>query len=332
MVRIISGGIFLSTDGGQNWKTGVTGSGINTSYLTTGQINTNEIYIMNGNNAAFRWDEKGLAAYNRNGDYYNPYQFVRFDHNGLYGVSADSEWTGTDEEIHNNAHFALTWSGFSLKNSDGSVRISTDNDIQVLHGVIERIKIGRFDNGDYGIRIKDSSNNTVMETDSNGKLWLRKELNVGMSQTSQTSQTSTVQIGYLDGVRDGSTKHEVIRAGDDSKNNNDTPFIVYEDGRVVANYIEANGGRIGNMTIEQVENATYEVVITSNKGISMLEGTEVELTAHLYKGNEEIETGLAYRWYNKTNNNLGTSKTYIIDQVDFNDNGYIQYGCEITVS
>ena len=48
MVRIISGGVFLSTDGGQSWKTGITGSGINTSYLTAGQINTNEIYFMNG--------------------------------------------------------------------------------------------------------------------------------------------------------------------------------------------------------------------------------------------------------------------------------------------
>jgi hypothetical protein len=36
MVRIISGGIFLSTDGGASWKTGVTGGGINTSYLTAG--------------------------------------------------------------------------------------------------------------------------------------------------------------------------------------------------------------------------------------------------------------------------------------------------------
>ena len=31
MVRIISGGVFLSNDGGQSWKTGVTGAGINTS-------------------------------------------------------------------------------------------------------------------------------------------------------------------------------------------------------------------------------------------------------------------------------------------------------------
>ena len=59
MVRIVSGGIFMSTDGGQSWKTGVTGRGINTSYLTTGQINTNEIYIsaIDVEDAAFEYAE-----------------------------------------------------------------------------------------------------------------------------------------------------------------------------------------------------------------------------------------------------------------------------------
>ena len=335
MVRIISGGIFLSTDGGQNWKTGVTGRGINTSYLTSGQINTNEIYIMNGNNAAFRWDEKGLAAYYGQGEYYNPTKFVRFDHNGIYGILASDEWTGDDADIHKNASFALTWSGFSLRNEEGSVRISTEKDIQVLSEkadgtLVERVKIGRLDdtkNPDYGIRIKDADGIIVMETDSGGKLWLRDQLSIGILEK------STVHIGYLEKGYTNSkneTKHEVIHAGDSGSG--DTPFIVYEDGKVVANYIEVNGGRIGNITVEQVENATYEVVITSSKGISMLKGTEVVLTAHLYKGNEEVNTGLAYRWYNKTDDNLGTGKTYTIEEVDFNENGYIQYGCEITVS
>ena len=327
MVRIVSGGIFLSNDGGQTWKTGVTGSGINTSYLTAGQINTNEIYIMNGNNAAFRWDEKGLAAYYKQGEYYNPYKFVRFDHNGIYGILAEDEWTGQDADIHDSASFALTWSGFSLKNKDGSVRISTDHDIQVLQDSIERIKIGRLDgtdNPDYGIRIKDATGATVMETDAGGQLWLRDKLSIG------TENTSSVEIGYLSNTRTGTEKHEVIRAGD-SNNRDDAPFIVYEDGRVIANYIEANGGRIGNMTIEQVENSSYEVVITSNKGISLLEGTSVELIAHLYKGGEEITTGLNYRWYDKDGTTLGTNRTYEISSIDFNDNGYIQYGCEITV-
>jgi hypothetical protein len=56
MVRIVSGGVFMSTDGGATWKTGITGDGINSSYLTAGQINTDKIFIMNGAQPAFRWD------------------------------------------------------------------------------------------------------------------------------------------------------------------------------------------------------------------------------------------------------------------------------------
>ena len=63
MVRIVAGGIFMSTDGGATWKTGLTGYGLNSSYLTAGQINADEIYIMSGSQPAFRWDEKGLNAY-----------------------------------------------------------------------------------------------------------------------------------------------------------------------------------------------------------------------------------------------------------------------------
>jgi hypothetical protein len=36
MLRIVNGGIFMSTDGGQSWKTGLTGYGLNSSYLTAG--------------------------------------------------------------------------------------------------------------------------------------------------------------------------------------------------------------------------------------------------------------------------------------------------------
>jgi hypothetical protein len=66
MVRLVSGGIFLSTDGGQTWRTGITASGITTSLLTAGQINADEINIMSGGQPAFRWDSKGLGAYFKN--------------------------------------------------------------------------------------------------------------------------------------------------------------------------------------------------------------------------------------------------------------------------
>jgi hypothetical protein len=69
-----------------------------------------------------------------------------------------------------SAPFALTWKGFSLKNSDGSVKITSGEDIEVVdNSDVTRLKIGRLEtyveesntNGAgtektiYGIRISD---------------------------------------------------------------------------------------------------------------------------------------------------------------------------------
>ena len=191
-------------------------------------------------NAAFRWDDKGLAAYWPEVDkttsqvaYYNKNKFVKFDHNGLYGWLNGEDTAPTSlQDIYNEAPFSLTWKGFSLKNENGSVRISSDEDIQVLEGKLERIRIGRLteDGAAYGIRISkveiDEEGTKkavpVMETDDSGELWLRNELKVG------TGDTRDVSIGYLDATRNENGKdtniHEVIRAGGNNKN--DTPFVV----------------------------------------------------------------------------------------------------------
>jgi hypothetical protein len=63
MVRIISGGVFMSVDGGVTWNTGITGSGINATYITSGYLNTGVINIMNGGFPSFRWDGIGLNAF-----------------------------------------------------------------------------------------------------------------------------------------------------------------------------------------------------------------------------------------------------------------------------
>jgi hypothetical protein len=63
IVRMISGGIFMSTDGGISWNTGLTGAGINATYITSGQINTGAINIMNNGIPSFRWDGVGISAY-----------------------------------------------------------------------------------------------------------------------------------------------------------------------------------------------------------------------------------------------------------------------------
>jgi hypothetical protein len=97
MVKIINGGIFLSADGGKNWRTGVSGSGINTDCLKAGQIDTGRILIKNGKDDAFRWDSSGLVAYWANRDAngkvasYNNNRFVKFDQSGIYGIISDGK-------------------------------------------------------------------------------------------------------------------------------------------------------------------------------------------------------------------------------------------------
>lgn len=358
IVRIVSGGIFISNDGGASYNTGITGSGINANYLTSGQINTSKINIMSGSFPTFRWDSTGLNAYSydwnnqtKQPQNFNYANFVRFDQYGIYGIKGiddqkenfipsekDEDGLLGEDKIWSKANFALTWKGFMLKTNNGSVKITSENDIQVFGGDKERIKIGRFDKeitdaegnvtvtkeAVYGIRIKNAKGAPVMETDSDGELWLKNRLRVG------TNDTSTVGIGYLNDIRENTIFHEVIHAGDEVQNQ--TPFIVYEDGHVVANYIEAKGGKIGNMEIQTIEDRGYKVVITSNVGNSMKEGTTVILTATLYKDTTPIDNSkVKYYWYDSEGNIINediTSNQLQIDRINFT-NGFVQYKCKV---
>ena len=346
IVRIVSGGIFLSTDGGQTWKTGITGSGISASYLTTGQINTDEIYIMNGGFPSFRWDNTGLSAYKFNVDANgNPYGFnnskyVRFDQYGIYGINGNSEFNPNIEEngkvgedkIWDEASFALTWRGFLLKNKygNGYVSISSTDDFLVSDGTNQRIKIGNLGdtvNPIYGIRISNATGAPVMETDDSGELWLKNRLRIG------TNNTSTVEIGYLEAVRAETDIHEVIHAGDDNQK-----FIVYEDGYMKATggeftgTITATGGSIGGLEIAEWTAMGYQVIISSNIGTSVKDGSSVILTAKLYRGNTEIVDNLRYQWKKDEVILLDQTEQILeIEDVSFDEKGVLQYSCEITV-
>jgi len=250
--KITSGGIFISTDGGTTWKNAVRGEGIATQYLTTGAINTNNISIMDGNFTAFRWDDSGINAYYKlSGDSgINLSKFIRFDHFGIYGLDnpdlAGAYRPTSEEQIWNDAKFGMTWKGFFLKNKyeTHSLEVSSTDDIRVMRENTELIKIGKLDpnNNVFGIRIRDTSGQAVMETDTSGALWLKDRLNIYA-----TGGTYNIGIGYLNPVT-GETKRRVFDANN--------KFIVYEDGSMKAtdgNFtgeIHATSGTIGNMTID----------------------------------------------------------------------------------
>ena len=139
-VRIDSRGLKTSSDGGQTWNTIIDGTGIKADALTAGKIDTQKIWLMDGDNPSFRWDKFGLNAYgfNQNKNTKEPYDlktYVRFDKYGLYGVQNGSNFVASSlEDIKKTAKFGLTWDGFFIKNSytDGYVSISSDDDFQIV--------------------------------------------------------------------------------------------------------------------------------------------------------------------------------------------------------
>jgi hypothetical protein len=330
--KITSGGIFISTDGGATWKSAIRGEGISTQYLTTGSINTNYITILDGNHATFRWDSRGINAFsiqydeeNENAQLVNLAKFVRFDMYGIYGIDGNADFIPSadngEQEIWDNALFGMTWRGFFVKNKgdNGWVEISSENDVAVFSGTsdsaIERIKIGRI-GGDgstsapyvYGLRIRNANGAAVMETADNGTLWLRKELNI-----SSTNDEYNIQIGYLD-LKKEESLHRTIDVNNQ--------FIVYEDGSMIASKgtftgtIYATGGTIGGLTIEQVVGNGTRFEITSSEGLVVdREITSTILTAHAYRGEEDITDQYTYTWFvDDINKGTGVTYTLTIEQ------------------
>lgn len=317
-IRLVSGGIFLTTTGGAPWIAGITARGINASCLTTGTINASKINITMGGIASFRWDEKGITAYRSSDSGISNSTFVRFDQYGLYGIEKQSNFDASKQtnpmaHIKQNASFGLTWNDFWLKSSgvEGYTEISKDNDFQIVRTVTENevqrdlpiIQIGRLktekkegeeeegenDKQYYGLRInkineKDGVYNSVivMETTSSGELTLKEKLWVETN-----SKDNSVQIGKL-GNQD--TSHSAYKVIDASGK-----FKVFEDGHIEctsANIegnsrfkgrIEATGGTIGGLDIAEWKDMGYSVLIDSDQG-PVLKNSGTELTAKLYHG------------------------------------------------
>lgn len=363
MLRIVSGGLFLSTDGGLTWTSGITGKGINANVITSGQLNTSEIHIMNGNFPSFRWDKVGLSAYKFDIDQtsgkptaFDTSHFIRLDQYGLYGVRGYANFDPTvqdtnglvgEEKVKEYSDFSLTWDGFKIRSrhsgeeGSGYVSITSSQDLQVFDGEqVERVKIGylgKEKSAVYGLKINDLNGKAVLQTISDGTLFLSQYFRIGPE----------ANLGYQDRVRFGivesyNSDHEAVDIMDTSKKYSkiltvkgdrqiafpesgtvafDKVFDVanevvalYDDGTLIAKQliadgmkakgvdiegtIYATGGKIGNLTIAEIEQGGYSVVIRSDSGTVFKNGAGVKmLSAHLYKGDKEVTENLTYQWY-----------------------------------
>lgn len=200
-LKITSGGIVFSDDGGETWTTMMKAGQIGVQFLSAGSISTSKITIMDGTTPAFRWDTNGITAYWSGKDYLTPTdnpvlkmnRFVRFDKFGIYGYNNGNDNDNTnfvpasEEEVRSKSMFSLTWSGLLIRSIEkkgnteiGSIEINNKYDIVVKKGDKNKIQIGRLnDNGNYGIRICDDDGKPVLETVDDGSLWLRESLSIG---------------------------------------------------------------------------------------------------------------------------------------------------------
>lgn len=135
IIKISGLGIELSKDAGQNWQTAITADGINADVGVFGSLHTKNLRIYNGDDESFFWDKNGITAYAFNditGTIYN--KFVRMDKYGIYGYignQAEHYAPISENEIHENAVYALTWDGLSINslNNSNYVKISTSGAI-----------------------------------------------------------------------------------------------------------------------------------------------------------------------------------------------------------
>ena len=258
--KVTSGGIFVTTDGGKTWKGAVKGEGVSTQHLTSGSINTSNIFISSGEYPTFRWDSLGINAYGilfnegREIEGISTSEFVRFDRFGIYGIKGVENFIPHSfEEIKEYGSFGLSWGEFFLKSKhgEGYVSISSTDDFVVFDGNVQRVKIGALgDSNTYGMILRNQAGNVTLKTGDDGNLWLSDKITIELP----TASSEVVQIGNL-GYENSSTK--VFDA-----NGN---FKIFSNG-----HIEAKSGIIGNLTIEEFEN-TIEGLLNVNITTSKIE-------------------------------------------------------------
>lgn len=273
IIRIVSGGIFITSDGGKTWSTGIKGTGINATNITSGQINTQRIQILNGNFPSFKWDSHGINAYSMTQDpdnpdltYFNFGKFVRFDQYGLYGIKgSDDFYPQNSQEIREKANFGFTWDGFFLRTQNGSISISTEEDIQIFKQEIERIKIGKIESSleheFYGMGVSNKDGDNILS------IGILEDFTDNPVETVETQESSENRETNYNEEENYEETHELERTDimfvKDSVGNKNLRIL--SDGSIILKGdITASTGHIGGFTITSTSLFSKNVVLSPN--------------------------------------------------------------------
>lgn len=228
-IRMVGGAILLrdDEDDGLNWKTGITAQGISAKLITSGQLDTGVIRVMNGEDPAFRWDKNGLTAYKYSDKttdkglvYKSSDAGVRFDKHGIYGFDGSKlaegasidDWAPDDEgDIRDKAIFDLTKDGLCVRVENAKHRAYDKNGNKlVLDGVTwtgSTTKFGKVDDFVYN------------DWDDDG-------------------------LPYYDATAGGKNKQKfakVFAVSNDVESKATENLVIYDDGTLVANDIRFTG-------------------------------------------------------------------------------------------
>ena len=159
-VRITSGGLFITTNGGDTWNNAIHGDGIGTEYLTSGAIDTHRIQIYGDSGVddsaiAFKWDKDGISAYdkfsnavvNSNDVQYDKLKFARFNSEGIMIQEATGTITSTSRATYEK--LKLGYLGNKNNIAQYGLRIKTrDSSTGVVSTAFEATESSLTVNGD----------------------------------------------------------------------------------------------------------------------------------------------------------------------------------------
>lgn len=325
-LKITSGGIVFSDDGGETWTTMMKAGQIGVQFLSAGSISTSKITIMDGTTPAFRWDTNGITAYWNGKDSITPYdspdfkmnRFVRFDKFGIYGYNGSDDDKNfvplTEDEVRSNSMFSLTWSGLLIRSVEkkgntevGSIEINNKYDIVVKKGNKNKIQIGRLNNnGNYGIRICDDDGKPVLETVDDGSLWLRKSLSIGTGTDQKIFLGLSARKDIAASVYKKLTTKQKIYWKLNSVTNRYQYIGTDDDGEAVYNSVISN---YSDYCFSQIFNANDKSIVYEN-GTAYFSGGINTYAPYVW----DVQTGVITGTYMKLN-------PLLIDQSDWNMGG-----------
>lgn len=249
------------------------------------------------------------------GDLTDLKSFVRFDQYGIYGIKNNATFKAQNlDDVKNNAHFAVTWDGFFIKNSyadGGRVSITSDNDFQVTKNVNnaeqEVIKIGmleeRVGGNLYGMRIKGENNTNAFIADSDGNLSVTGIINATGGNFSDLVAVGTgnpyIKIDGANALigtsnyQEGAGSGWMINAAGDAVFNNITARGAIKTAVFEYAEIQAVGGVFIFRPSSTIRSATIDeddLVLSVEKPILFKEGQWCKVSNYIGKNQEPIDT------------------------------------------